>query len=65
LSAVGLSVLEEKDRIRELLASDCFHCDEAQFDRWLARERLSYWRPGIRPSAAIWPPSTSRSQPLT
>jgi ketosteroid isomerase-like protein len=30
------SVLEEKDRIRELLASYCFHYDEAQFDRWLA-----------------------------
>ena len=31
-----MSVLEEKDRIRELLASYCFHYDEAQFDRWLA-----------------------------
>lgn len=31
-----MSLLEEKDRIRELLASYCFHYDEAQFDRWLA-----------------------------
>ena len=31
-----MSVLEEKDRIRELLASYCFHYDEAQFDRWLS-----------------------------
>jgi hypothetical protein len=30
------SVLEDKDRIRELLARYCFHYDEAQFDRWLA-----------------------------
>lgn len=29
------SILEEKDRIRELLAEYCFHYDEAQFDRWL------------------------------
>lgn len=28
-------MLEEKDRIRELLASYCFHYDEARFDLWL------------------------------
>jgi ketosteroid isomerase-like protein len=31
-----MTVLEDKDRIRELLASYCLHYDEAQFDRWLA-----------------------------
>lgn len=30
------SILEEKDRIRELLALYCHHYDEARFDLWLA-----------------------------
>ena len=29
------SVIEEKDAIRELLASYCFHFDNGEFDQWL------------------------------